>query len=196
VESRIDTYECDRALVEDVLAGNSIAFSALVEQHQRLVWHLVYRMVQHPEDCRELCQEVFIRVYRNLRQFRHESSLSSWIGRIAYNICVRHLQRRRLPLAESVEFDVSPVETVADEFDLAAACANEQLVVQMHAALEALPPVSRTVLTLFYLEEIGVSEVAAIMDKPVGTVKNLLFRARNLLRLQLKECLEIFNERQ
>lgn len=191
VNERDDKTARDHALVRDVLTNRDGAFTLLVEQHQRLVWHLVYRMVHHPEDCRDLCQEVFLRVHRNLRQYRFESTLSTWIGRIAYNVSLRHLQRRQLPLVAPDENEVSPAEAVADDFDLAAACADENLLAHMHAALEALPPLPRTVLTLYYLEEMSVGDVAAIMDRPEGTVKNDLFRARTQLRAQLETCLEI-----
>lgn len=190
-----DKAERDRALVYDVLAQREGAFTTLVEQHQRLVWHLVSRMVQHPEDCRDLCQEVFLRVHRNLRQFRAESTLATWIGRIAYNICARHLQRKQLPMVDPDESGTSPADSIADDFDLAAACANEDLMTRMHATLEALPPISRTVLTLYYLEEMSVGDVAAILEKPEGTVKNLLFRARNLLRARLEARLEISDDK-
>lgn len=194
MEQNGDRAEQDRALVDAVLSGREGAFSVLVERHQRLVWHLVYRMVRHPEDCRELCQEVFLRVHEKLRQFRFESSLATWIGRVAYNICARHLQRKQLPLVEPGEDNVSPGETVADDFDLTAASEDEELIRHLHEALEALPPVSRTVLTLYYLEEMSVSDVATIMGKPEGTVKNLLFRARARLRLRFESYLEPYDD--
>lgn len=195
MERKDDRAGQDRALVEAVFSGREGAFSALVERHQRLVWHLVYRMVHHPEDCRELCQEVFIRVHAKLDQFRFDSTLATWIGRIAFSICARHLQRKRLPLVEPGEEDAHPVETTADDFDLVAACANQQLVGYLHEALEELPPVSRTVLTLYYLEEMSVGEVAQIMDKRAGTIKNLLFRARNRLRSKFHQYLEPADDR-
>ena len=74
----------DAQLVTAVLARAPGAFERLVARHQALVWHLVYRMVQHPEDARELCQDVFFRVHERLGQFRAESSLATWIGRVAY----------------------------------------------------------------------------------------------------------------
>jgi RNA polymerase sigma-70 factor (ECF subfamily) len=195
VERTEDRAGQDRALVEAVLSGRQDAFAVLVEQHQRLVWHLVYRMVGHPEDCRELCQEVFVRVHGKLEQFRFDSSLATWIGRVAFSICARHLQRKRLPLVEPDDQELPPVETAADDFDLAAACADQQLLGYLHKALEELPPVSRTALTLYYLEEMSVSEVSAIMEKPEGTVKNLLFRARSRLRLIFQRYVEPCDER-
>jgi RNA polymerase sigma factor (sigma-70 family) len=185
----------DRKLVDNVLAGRTNAFAGLVEQHQQLVWHLVYRMVQHPDDCQELCQEVFLRVHQNLKQFRFESTLATWIGRIAYNICVRHLQRKRLPLLDTDEHGTPPADRVVDDFDLAAACADKELLAKLHIALEMLAPVPRTILTLYYLEELSVSEVASIIDSPEGTVKNALFRARAQLRQKFETYLETSDDK-
>lgn len=185
----------DRAQVEAVRAGRPGAFAALVERHQRLVWHLVYRMVRHPDDCRELCQEVFLRVHRKLDQFRFDSSLATWIGRIAFTISARHLQRKRLPLVEPDDESPLPAETAPDDFDLTAACADQELIGHLHSALDDLPPVPRAVLTLYYLDERSVAEVAAIMDRPEGTVKNLLFRARSRLRQTLHHILEPSDDR-
>ena len=67
----------DRALVEDVLAGRAGAFERLVRQYQGLCWHIIDRMVRHPDDTRELCQEAFLRVHQCLHQYRFESALKS-----------------------------------------------------------------------------------------------------------------------
>jgi RNA polymerase sigma factor (sigma-70 family) len=91
----------DRELVTAVLARAPGAFEQLVARHQKLVWHLVYRMVQHPEDARDLSQDVFLRVHQSLSQYRFESALSTWIGRVAFSVASRHLQRKRLPLVEA-----------------------------------------------------------------------------------------------
>ena len=119
--SPADQAADDRQLVASVLARAPGAFERLVSRHQALVWHLVYRMVQHPEDARELSQDVFLRVHERLVQFRAESSLATWIGRVAFSVATRHLQRKRLPMADAgADEDASPAwERVADDFDLA-----------------------------------------------------------------------------
>ena len=84
----------DEELVKAVLARAPGAFERLVARHQKLVWHMVYRMVQHPEDARDLSQDVFLRVHQNLGQYRFESSLSTWIGRVAFNVAGRYLEKK------------------------------------------------------------------------------------------------------
>lgn len=177
--------DSEKVLVTKVLNGDQQAFTTLVEQYQRLVWHLVYRMVQHPEDCRDLCQDVFIRIRRYLPQFRFDSSLATWIGRIAYHVAVRHLQRKKVPIQQPDDNDTAILDDVAADFDLAAVCANAEQMAKLHQMLETLPPLPRTVLTLYYLEELTISDVATIIEMPEGTVKSLLFRARAQLRAKL-----------
>ena len=182
-----DTHPSDRALVDAALAHRPGAFERLVREHQGLCWHIIQRMVRNPEDTRKLCQDTFLRVHQCLHQYRGESALKSWIGRVAYTIALRHLQHKRIPLAEAHDDDGAPlVETVADDFDLEAAWADAETAQQLHRAIEALPPLQRTVLTLYYLEENTIPEIAHITGLASGTIKSHLFRSR----LRLREALE------
>jgi RNA polymerase sigma-70 factor (ECF subfamily) len=179
----------DRELVDAVLRGAPGAFERLVRDYQGLCWHIVYRMVRHPEDARELCQETFLRVHQCLHQYRYESALKSWIGQVAYSIALRHLQRKRIPLLEPAADDEeisSPLENLGDGFDLEQAFGDAQVARRLHAAIDALPPVQRTVLTLYHLEEASIPEIAAITGLASGTIKSHLFRARLRLRTVLE----------
>ena len=77
--------------------GNPKAFETLVRDYQRLCWHIIDRMVRHPDDTRELCQDTFLRVHQYLHQYRFESPLKSWVGQVAYSVARRHLERKRIP---------------------------------------------------------------------------------------------------
>ena len=90
----------DQALVNAVLNGSPGAFERLVRDYQKLCWHVIQRMVGHVEDTRELCQETFLLVHQYLHQYRNESALKSWIAQVAYSVAKRHLERKRIPLAE------------------------------------------------------------------------------------------------
>ncbi|MFA6229768.1 MAG: sigma-70 family RNA polymerase sigma factor [Rhodanobacter sp.] len=182
-----DIHLHDRALVDAVLARRPGAFERLIREYQGLCWHIVYRMVRHPEDARDLCQDTFLRVHQCLHQYRHDSALKSWIGRVAYTIALRHLQHKRIPLLDHTgDDDDSPIEQVSDGFDLETACADEELARQLHLAIDALPPLQRTLLTLYYLEETPIAEMAQITGLPSGTIKSHLFRSR----LRLRDVLE------
>ncbi len=177
----------DQELVTAVIARTPGAFERLIARHQALVWHVVYRMVKHPEDARELCQDVFLRVHQRLHQYRFESALSTWIGRVAFSVASRHLQKKRLPLAEpAIDDEGDLFDDIGDGFDLEAACADRETMQHLNAAIEALPPLQRTLVTLYHLDELGIAEIGCITGLPEGTVKNYLFRARRRLRRQLE----------
>ncbi|HEX7238454.1 MAG TPA: RNA polymerase sigma factor [Gammaproteobacteria bacterium] len=180
--------DADRQLVAAVLAGTRGAFETLVRDHQRLCWHIINRMVRHADDTRELCQDTFLRVHRYLYQYRFESALKTWIGQIAYSVALRHLERKRIPLAEPAadEDPVSLVERVADDFDLEAASAAAELGAALHAEIELLPPLQRTVLTLYHLDEVPIAEIALITGLSAGTIKSHLFRCRARVRGRLQ----------
>ena len=177
----------DRAMVQAVLERAPGAFERLVVQHQNLVWHMVFRMVQQRDDAEELSQEVFLRVHQKLHQFRYDSALSTWIGSIAFSIATRHLQRKRISLVEESEDDEGGIlERIGDDFDLEAAHVDRELHSHVVDAMNKLPPIQRTLITLYHLDEMSLLDIARITELPEGTVKNYLFRAR----LRLRQALE------
>ena len=181
--------DADRALVEAVLANRAGAFEQLVREYQGLCWHVVQRMVRHPEDTRELCQEAFLRVHRYLHQYRFDSPLKSWIGQVAYSVAKRHLERKRIALADvhvggGMDEDDGPslLDNLGDGTDLQDAHAQAGEERELHAAIEQLPPLQRTILTLYHLEGLPIGEIATITGLAEGTIKSHLFRSRNNLR--------------
>ena len=185
----------ERALVAAVLEQAPGAFERLVREYQGLCWHIIHRMVRHPDDASELCQEAFLRVHQRLHQFRHESALKSWIGQVAYSVAKRHLERLRIPLAElspvEQEEGLSLLEQIGDGFDLEAACADAQVQGVLNAAIETLPPLQRTLLTLYHLDELPIAEIATVTGLAEGTIKSHLFRTRKRLRELLEAPLGV-----
>ncbi|MBN8506166.1 MAG: sigma-70 family RNA polymerase sigma factor [Burkholderiales bacterium] len=174
--------EEDREMVHAVLTGQAGAFERLLRQHQRLVWLLVQRLVREPEAARELCQEVFLRVSRQLAGFRFESRLSTWIGRIATSVALRHLEKQRI---DTIEFDAE-LHDLGHEDTPAHLLDRAQRLQRLRDAIDALPPMPRLCLTLFHLEELPIAEVAALTHLPEGTVKSHLHRGRDRLRALLE----------
>lgn len=180
--------ETDQDIVTAVLANRPGAFACLLTRYQRLVWHIIIRMVKHPDDADELAQETFLQVHRHLPQFRYESALSTWIGQVAFSVARRFLSKKRLPI-EIGELDdgSDPLDQIADEIDLEEGFADAELFQHVARAMDGLSPLNRTILTLFHLDELPIDDIARITDTPVGTVKSCLFRARARLRAQLQE---------
>jgi len=179
-----DCLDADRQLVDAILSRQPGAFEQLVREYQGLCWRVVDRMVRHPDDTRELCQEAFLRIHQTLHQYRGESALKSWVAQVAYSIAKRHLERRRIPLVENTVSNdgTALIDRVGDGIDLEALTSEQDINAHLHAAIDALPPVQRTLLTLYHLEEISIAEIATLTDLAEGTIKSHLFRSRKRLR--------------
>lgn len=178
-------FDADRVLVERVLARAPGAFEQLVHTYQGLCWHIVNRMVRNPDDTRELCQEAFLRVYLRLHQYRFESPLKSWIGQVAYSITLRFLERKRIQVVSSGGDD-DIFDLVSDDFDLESASADAEIAEALHAEIERLPAVPRTIVMLYHFEEATIPEIATITGLPEGSIKSHLFRSRARLRKRLE----------
>lgn len=187
--NRPDPVPSDRALVAAVLAAEPGAFERLVREHQTLCWHIVLRLVRDPEDARDLCQEAFLRVHRHLHQYRFDCALKTWIGRVACNVAMRHLERRRIPLVEPAAGEDDPVESIPSEEDVAGSAQRLQADAIVRAHMARLPPIQSLLLTLYHLDELTIPEISAATGLPAGTIKSHLARARARLRDRLANTL-------
>jgi RNA polymerase sigma-70 factor (ECF subfamily) len=181
----------DKTLIDSILAGEQGDFAVLLERYQKLVFHLVARMVPKASDREDVCQDIFLRLYRSLAEFQYKAKFSTWVGQIAHNTCLNYLEKKRLPLYQDLvvqedeeeyrreewvpSTEASPLERT-EAHDLGATLQRE---------IDQLPLPYRTILTLFHLEEMSYSEIAEITALPEGTVKSYLFRARRYLRDRL-----------
>ncbi len=190
--------EAEKHLVQSVLKGNREAFRDLISAYERLVAHIVFRMVHNESDREDICQEVFVKVSQNLSRFSFKSKLSTWIGRIAYNTTLNYLEKKRVPLYDdlggSSGGETSKKKTVdSSEAFMSGDTGPEDLLLQnemnrdLHEQISHLPVLFRTVITLYHLEHMSYLDIADIMNLPVGTVKSYLFRARKRLKEQLLE---------
>jgi len=173
--------------IERILAGDRVAFKTLVEDYQRLVSHIVFRMVSVKEDREDICQDVFLRIYQNLGDFRSESKLSTWISRIAYNACLNHLEKRKLVPLEELSLPEQSVESFLEKSRRPDEITGEkEMGMLLENEISRMPVNFRTILTLYHLDEMSYAQIAEVMGMPEGTVKSYLFRARKLLKERLK----------
>lgn len=170
----------DKVLVSRVLNGDMQAFRALIKQHERLVSHMVGRLVKHEEDREELCQDVFMKVYEKLGEFGFQSRLSTWIATIAYRHAINHLRKKKIMIDDFADVQITVEPDNFEEQDLDA---------YILKLVDALPPQYKIVLTLYHLEQKNYAEIGEITGMPEGTVKSYLFRARQLLKDKAKKYL-------
>ncbi len=178
----------DKALVSQVLSGDRQSFRVLIKQHERLVGHMIARLIGQQEDREELCQDVFLKVYEKLGEFTFQSKLSTWIATIAYRHGINHLRKkkieiRELPDEENYREQFISSENVEENFS------EHQLDGIVMNLIDQLPPQYKAILTMYHVQEMSYPEMVEITGLPEGTVKNYLFRARQLLKESVKKYL-------
>ncbi|GAB4037208.1 RNA polymerase sigma factor [Spirosoma gilvum] len=177
----------EQALVRQILQGNVRAYQTLVERYQRLVLHMVRRIVQQPADVEDVCQEVFTKVYQHLPSYQFDAKLSTWIATIAYRTGINYLKKYKKEGLYSVddlsaELDVDSGLPTPEELLL-----HDDWRTFLHRQIDKLPVHYRTILTLYHLDELSYEEIGQVTNLPEGTVKNYLFRARKLLKIALEQ---------
>jgi len=190
----------EQTIVRQILSGDTETFRQIIQQYQKLVSHIVFRMVSHGTDREELCQEIFIKVYRHLASFKFQSKLSTWIGRIAYNTCINFQKKKKALLFDDIFFEQAANENSSDSesaltyYSEGFAEKPQTQDAEMHASelqsiieneIIKLPSQYRALVTLFHVDELSLKEISEIMGMPEGTVKNYLFRARKILKKRL-----------
>lgn len=192
----------DQQLVERILAGNRQAFQELVENYQRLVAHIVFKLIKDASEREEVCQDVFVKVHQHLAGFKFQSKLGTWIGRIAYYHSLNHIKKKKAPtvffedlaskigaeagrameerLGRKTKAAISDSSAAPDRLLQATAVSG-----YLKTEVDNLPPVYRTILTLYHEQDMSYKEIGDMLDLPEGTVKSYLFRARQKLKEEL-----------
>ena len=170
----------DRQLVDRIVNGESRAFALVIQNTEKLVSQIVYRMISIPADRGDIAQDVYLKAFQKLKDFRFQCKLSTWIGQIAYNTCLKYLEKKRLLYLE----DLSVAADAAGQEDPGAEPIFSQNQVSgiLRETVDKLAPVYRTLVVLFHLEELSYEEIATITGLPQGTIKSYLFRARRQLK--------------
>jgi RNA polymerase sigma-70 factor (ECF subfamily) len=167
----------DEELVRRYVRGDRAAFGTLVQRHERRVYNLAYRMLGRPEDAADATQEVFLICLRKLGGFRGRSAFTTWLHRVAANVCYETLRKRSRERTGEEELEPPPQPDHAD----ASAAA-----VDVHRALQVVPDEFRAVLILHDLQGIPYEEIAEALGAPIGTVKSRLHRGRVALARALR----------
>jgi len=162
-------------------AGDTSAFDRLVSMHQREVYALAYRILGNAEDAADIQQETFVRAWRNLRRFRQDAAFSTWLHRIAVNLCLSAKRRKSL-----VQCDIPPEELASQSVgpnpgaDVAA----------LRRIIGSMPAHHRVLIVLRDLEGRSFEEIAGMIGCSVGSARSRLCKARGMLRERMRPYLE------
>lgn len=182
--------EPDPEILRLAQSGDETAFGALMKIHYDRIFRLVYAIVRNEADARDICQEIWIKVWRELPKFRGDSKFSTWLHPIATRRAIDHLRKRRrwfdrfLPFGnEETDTVQVPEPSTTDDAGKQAEGAERRAAIQ--AALASLPPKFRTVLALREVEGLSYEEIARTIAIPTGTVMSRLYHARRMLAQKL-----------
>jgi RNA polymerase sigma-70 factor (ECF subfamily) len=188
----------DRSLVAEAQAGSREAFEELVRRYDRDVLRLALNLMKRPEDARDVYQEAFLKVYRNLHRFRFECSFYTWLYRIVTNVCLDHLRRRQSrPEDQAPELNNNYEEGGTDFFerqkehrplqDPERCFIGKELGARIASAMALLSPRERVVFEMKHYQGLKLRAIGDALGTSEETVKNSLFRATRKLRHQLGE---------
>ena len=169
----------DKLLVERILRGSTQAFAVVVKDTERLVAQIVRKLVPNEEDQKDLVQDIYLKAYQNLSSFKFQSRLSTWIGTIAYNASVNYLEKKKIQLYDiDLVHENNLVSPDCIETGIFTIESNQILMKE----IDKFPPLYKTLISLYYIEELPNKEIAKITNLPEGTIKSYLYRARKLLK--------------
>ncbi|MFH1852700.1 MAG: sigma-70 family RNA polymerase sigma factor [Candidatus Neomarinimicrobiota bacterium] len=176
-----------RQLIKKAQAGDAEAFHELVKLHDERVMILAYQLTHNEQDAEDLYQEVFLKAYKSLKNFRFESQFYTWLYRITVNTAFNYKRKlARLNLYEPDEENSSGhLEWIADTDDNESS--RGEIMSAVKDAMTVLPQKQKTVFILKHLENLKIKDISRILDISEGTVKRYLFRAMEKLRVELKE---------
>jgi RNA polymerase sigma-70 factor (ECF subfamily) len=193
----------ETALIREAQAGDRLAFEELVRRYDKDVLRLALNIVRRPEDARDIYQEAFLKVYRNLHRFRFECSFYTWVYRIVTNVCLDHMRRRssrpeeQAPDAAAPSHRSAPDGAPSDFFDRQAEVRPEanperhllgkEIGRRIHAALARLSSRERMVFEMKHYQGLKLRVIGEMLGTSEETVKNSLFRATRKLRAHLDD---------
>src|SRR5215467_12297511 len=173
--------DADAELVERYLAGDMSAFDELMIRYERQIYRVCYRFVENREDAMDLAQEVFIKAFEHLPSFRRESSLKTWLYRIAMNHCINHVKKNAREFVEVTEFTGSVRPSIQSELEQ-----TEQRE-QFRRLVKYLPPKQKAILEMRINQELSYEEIANMSGRSVSTIKASVFFALEKLRKLIKD---------
>lgn len=187
----------DDKLVERAIGGDEKAYGELVDKYERAIYFHILKMVKDKKQVEDLVQETFVKAFDNLNTYSTNYAFSTWLYRIATNHTIDYLRKKKL---KTLSID-EPVKTRDGEIQMQLPDENastdreiirKQRQKMVQQAIEDLPKKYRKVIQMRHMEEKSYQEIADVLDKPLGTVKAHIFRAREMLYKALKDKKERF----
>jgi RNA polymerase sigma-70 factor (ECF subfamily) len=173
--------DVDAELVERYLTGDTAAFDEIMVRYERQIYRICYRFVDNREDAMDLAQEVFIKAFEHLATFRRESTLKTWLYRIAMNHCINHVKKHSQEFVEVTEYTGSVHSRVQDQLE------EREQREHFRRLVKLLPPKQKAILEMRINEQLSYEEIAKISGRSISTIKASVFFALEKLRKLVKD---------
>jgi RNA polymerase sigma-70 factor (ECF subfamily) len=186
----METVTTDEQMVERALAGDPEAFGEIVRRWERRIFALAFGMLGREEDARDATQETFLAAFRNLRGFRGEAKVSSWLHRIAVNQCITRQRRAKVRSETALEDEAeknAAVFALPADVSPARAAEHREVSSAVRKAVGALPAELRQVIVMKEFEELTFQEISDALEVPLSTVKSRLYTALRQLQMRLQK---------
>ncbi|MFJ5716802.1 RNA polymerase sigma factor SigW [Neobacillus sp. NPDC093127] len=177
--------------IKQVIKGDQDAFGEIVEIYKNSVYQLCFRMLGNRHEAEDMAQEAFIRAYVNIHTFNQDLKFSTWLFRIATNLCIDRIRKKKPDYYLDAEVAGTEGLTMYSQIpDKTPLPENEVESLELHETIQMeilkLPEKYRSAIVLKYIEELSLNEISEILDLPLGTVKTRIHRGREALRQQLQ----------
>jgi RNA polymerase sigma-70 factor (ECF subfamily) len=185
----MDTRD-DNYYIELVMHGETAAFATLVNRHKDLVFTIAMNITRNREDAEEVAQDVFLNAFRKLEGFRRESSFPTWLYRIAYNESISKVRKKTIKTMDLEEdlMEFIPEEDLEEDIGGLDEIQQKQVIAKI---LDKLPEIDRVLVTLYYLENLPVTEISGVTGLGESNVKVRLHRVRKKIYKDLQEILKV-----
>ena len=179
----------DQYYIEEVLNGHTNAYRLLVEKHQDFVYTIVKRIVGKAEEAEEVAQDVFVKAFQKLPDFRGTAKFSTWLYRIAYNSAISQTRKKKIEFLSAEE---QQIENYSEDevMQTIKGLNTEEQKKLIHEAMSTLPKTDSLIITLFYFHEKDLEEVSEIVGMTQNNVKVKLHRIRKRLFVQMNDLIE------
>ena len=190
----------EKIIIKEAKQGNQEAFEKLITAYERIVYNIAYRMFNNEEDAKDMAQEVFIKVYRNLDKFDEEAKFSTWLHRITVNTCIDEIRKRKgketSSINELMELDDGEVgkQYASDEATPEEKVVSKEKIKDLESAIESLCEKHKTLIILRDIQGLSYEEITRITGSNLGTVKSRISRARLNLRNIIMKNEELYSE--
>ncbi|MCK4760619.1 MAG: sigma-70 family RNA polymerase sigma factor [Candidatus Aminicenantes bacterium] len=181
----------DQVLIKKILAGSKASFEELMKKYNKKIFGFIYRMVRDEEVAVELTQDFFIKIYNVLHKYNFEYKFSTWAYRICYNLVIDYVRKHRAYVDSLDDDSVSQRQMLEsqnyvneDGFEI---LAREELRDYVWNVVDSIPMKYRELILLRYLQGLKYDEIAGVTELPVGTVKNRIFKAKEILKKEIEK---------